>query len=136
MRERHLRGLRGRRDLPHWAASGGAALYGRGRDVDRAHDGRSAGGAAPAGVPGFLVDTDQLYEAADTDGQEWRELVAAWWSKFGPRWVSAGDLLTLALEHDLLGSIIRDKAQHAQKILLGKAIGGMRDGMSATTGFT
>jgi hypothetical protein len=80
-----------------------------------------------AGVPGFLHDTEQLYEAADAEGQEWREFVAAWWEKFGPRWVSAGELLDLALERDLLGSIVRDKSQRAQKIRLGKALSSARD---------
>jgi hypothetical protein len=80
-----------------------------------------------AGIPGFLQDTDQLYEAADADGQEWREFASAWWTKFGPRWVTASDLLALALERDLLGSIVRDKAQRAQKIRLGKALSTMRD---------
>lgn len=80
-----------------------------------------------AGVPGFLHDTEQLYEAADAEGQEWRDLVHAWWEKFGPRWVSAGELLDLALERDLLGSIVRDKAQRAQKIRLGKALSSARD---------
>jgi hypothetical protein len=80
-----------------------------------------------AGVPGFLHDTEELYEAADAEGQEWRELVRAWWDKFGPRWVSAGELLDLALERDLLGSIVRDKTQRAQKIRLGKALSSVRD---------
>jgi hypothetical protein len=80
-----------------------------------------------AGVPGFLHDTEELYEAADAEGQEWRDLVQAWWDKFGPRWVSAGELLDLALERDLLGSIVRDKTQRAQKIRLGKALSSARD---------
>lgn len=49
------------------------------------------------------------------------------WTKFGPRWVTASELLALALERDLLGSIVRDKAQRAQKIRLGKALSIMRD---------
>lgn len=80
-----------------------------------------------AEVPGFLHDTEELYETADAEGQEWRELVRAWWEKFGPRWVSAGELLDLALERDLLGSIVRDKTQRGQKIRLGKALSSARD---------
>ena len=80
-----------------------------------------------AEVHGFLYDTEELYEAADAEGQEWRELVRSWWDKFGPRWVSAGELLDLALERDLLGSIVRDKTQRAQKIRLGKALSSARD---------
>ncbi len=80
-----------------------------------------------AEVPGFLHDTEELYETADAEGQEWRELVRSWWEKFGPRWVSAGELLDLALERDLLGSIVRDKTQRGQKIRLGKALSSARD---------
>jgi hypothetical protein len=80
-----------------------------------------------AGVPGFLHDTEEIYETADAEGQEWRDLVHAWWEKFGPRWVSAGELLDLALERDLLGSIVRDQSQRAQKIRLGKALSSARD---------
>jgi len=80
-----------------------------------------------AEVPGFLHDTEELYESADAKGQEWRDLVHAWWDKFGPWWVSAGEVLDLALERDLLGSIVRDKTQRAQKIRLGKALSSARD---------
>jgi hypothetical protein len=36
-------------------------------------------------------------------------------------------VLDLALERDLLGSIVRDKTQRAQKIRLGKALSSARD---------
>jgi hypothetical protein len=35
------------------------------------------------GVPAFLHDTEELYEAADAEGQEWRDLVHAWWDLVG-----------------------------------------------------
>ncbi|WP_437605152.1 hypothetical protein WMF20_28725 [Sorangium sp. So ce834] len=41
--------------------------------------------------------------------------------------MSAGELLDLALERDLLGSIVRDKSQRGQKIRLGKALSSARD---------
>jgi hypothetical protein len=80
-----------------------------------------------AGVPGFLHDTEALYEAADAEGQEWREFVTAWWDKHRDHWVTASDLLNLALERDLLGATIGDRTQRSQKIRLGKALSSARD---------
>lgn len=80
-----------------------------------------------AGIPGFLHDTEQLYEAADAEGQEWREFVAAWWDKHRDHWVTASDLLELALARDLLGATIGDRTQRSQKIRLGKALSAARD---------
>jgi hypothetical protein len=81
-----------------------------------------------AEIPGFLHDTEGLYEVADAEGQEWRGFVRLWWEKFGPQWVCAGDLVAVALERDLLGSIVRDGAPAGgQKIRLGKALTRMRD---------
>jgi hypothetical protein len=80
-----------------------------------------------AHVQGFLGNTEQLYEAADVEGQEWREFVTAWWEKHGEVWVSATELLTLAVERDLLGATIGDKSSRSQKIRLGKALSAARD---------
>ncbi len=79
------------------------------------------------GVPGFLSNAEELYETADTEGSEWREFVAAWWDRFGPRFVSGGDLLGLATEKDLLIGVIGDGGSRSQKIRLGRALGTMRD---------
>ena len=79
------------------------------------------------GVPGFLSNAEELYELADTEGSEWREFVAAWWDRFGPRFVSGGDLLGLATEKDLLIGVIGDGGSRSQKIRLGRALGTMRD---------
>jgi hypothetical protein len=79
------------------------------------------------GVPGFLSNAEELYETADIEGSEWREFVAAWWDRFGPRFVSGGDLLGLATEKDLLIGVIGDGGSRSQKIRLGRALGTMRD---------
>jgi len=80
-----------------------------------------------ADIPGFLGDLEELYEAADHEGNEWREFTAAWWDRFGPRYVSAAELLGLATERGLLSAIIGDKSLQSQKIRLGRALGAMRD---------
>jgi len=80
-----------------------------------------------AGIPGFLGNAEELYEAADAEGNEWREFVAAWWEAHQDHWVAAKDLLELALERDLLGSVIGDKSLRSQQIRLGLALAAARD---------
>ncbi|MCZ7600352.1 MAG: hypothetical protein M5U09_25155 [Gammaproteobacteria bacterium] len=68
-----------------------------------------------AEIPGFLGHLEELYEAADTEGNEWREFTAAWWDRFGPRLVAAAELLGLATEKGLLASTIGDGNPQSQK---------------------
>ena len=82
---------------------------------------------AHAGIEGFLDDAEELYEHADTEGQEWRALVTAWWEVHGDGWVAAGDLLPVLLERDLFGRVIGDKSERSQLIRLGRALGAARD---------
>jgi len=82
---------------------------------------------ANAGIRGFLGNAEELYEAADVEGNEWREFVAAWWEAHQDHWVAAKDLLELALERDLLGSVIGDKSLRSQQIRLGLALAAARD---------
>jgi hypothetical protein len=80
-----------------------------------------------AGIPGFLVDTEQLYEQADTEGREWREFTAVWWQMHQDTWASAGDLHKVAMDRDLLLQVLGDKNEKSQKIRLGIALRGARD---------
>ncbi|HPQ70616.1 MAG TPA: PriCT-2 domain-containing protein [bacterium] len=80
-----------------------------------------------SGIPGFLSNLEDLYEAADTEGGEWREFVAAWWSKFGGRVVPFAELLDLANEKGLLPSVVGDQGSRAQKTRLGRALSAMRN---------
>ncbi len=82
---------------------------------------------ASAGIDGFLGNTEQLYETADAEGNEWREFVAAWWDAYHENWVAAKDLLELALERDLLGGVIGDKSLRSQQTRLGRALAAVRD---------
>lgn len=57
---------------------------------------------AVAGVPGFLENTDDFYEAARGEGgTSWRSFVEEWWRRFGTDWVSAGDLIPVATQVEL-----------------------------------
>jgi hypothetical protein len=79
------------------------------------------------GIPGFLEDTDALYESADLEGHEWREFVDEWWDIYGRDPVPAGDLLHLARERSLLLSVLGSKSERSQAIRLGKALSANRD---------
>jgi hypothetical protein len=85
-----------------------------------------------AGIPGFLQDTEALYEAADSEGQEWREFVGAWWEAHHDSWVPTSELLAIALKRDLLGSVVGDKSPRSQKIRMGRALTAARDRHFAT----
>lgn len=80
-----------------------------------------------AQIPGFLADTEELYEAADTESQEWRELTAAWWARYGSLWVTAAELTTLALDAELLPSLLGGRDVHNQKLRVAKALSRSRD---------
>jgi hypothetical protein len=82
---------------------------------------------AVAGVEGFLSNLEELYEHTDTEGQEWREFVASWAEQYGSTPVTAGVLLNLAIEHELLCNIIGDKSVRSQATRLGKALLSNRD---------
>ncbi len=65
-----------------------------------------------AGIDGFLVNANDLYEAADTEGAQWRTFVAAWWDQHGTAEVTAADLFELAESIDgLVPTRGNDKAQ-------------------------
>lgn len=80
-----------------------------------------------AGVAGFLGNMDDLYGAADLEGQEWRTFVGVWHERFGSQSVLAGDLIDLASERDLLGGVLGDGSLRSQATRLGKALLANRD---------
>lgn len=86
-----------------------------------------------AGVPGFLANLNEMYEAADAEGAAWRTFVGLWWERHGTGEVSTKDLheVALACEPPLpLGT----GSEHSQRIRLGKALGRMRDRVFALGG--
>lgn len=48
-----------------------------------------------AGIPGFLGNLDEFYDAANTERAAWRALVRAWWGAHGSEEVSTGELYAL-----------------------------------------
>ncbi|MDR3438593.1 MAG: hypothetical protein P4L94_18455, partial [Telmatospirillum sp.] len=80
-----------------------------------------------AQIPGFLGNLDELYETANTDGQMWREFVAAWWDVFRRQPQKVGDLNRLCEQRDLMLSVRGDGSSRSQQTRLATALGNKRD---------
>jgi hypothetical protein len=81
------------------------------------------------GIEGFLASQDQLYEAADVEGQMWREFTGAWWDAFrdAPRKVS--ELNDLCEGQELMLRVRGDGSPRSQQTRLGSALSSHRDRM-------
>ena len=89
---------------------------------------RKIGGILKAsGIEGFLANLEEIYEAADTEGNAWREFVTAWADRHGEQWCSAGDLRRLATDRDMLLSVIGEKSERSQQSRLGRALRKVQD---------
>ena len=65
-----------------------------------------------AEIPGFLANSNELYEAADHQGALWRAFVAAWWDKHSSHEVTSKELFVLAEDIDgLVTSRGNEKSQ-------------------------
>src|SRR5205085_1457638 len=79
-----------------------------------------------AGIPGFLGNLSEFYEAADIEGAIWRQFVAGWWETFEDQEVRAGALFPIAAACDGF-DLGNAKTDHAQKVAFGKKLGSLRD---------
>ncbi|MBF0095588.1 MAG: toprim domain-containing protein, partial [Alphaproteobacteria bacterium] len=86
-----------------------------------------------AGVPGFLGNLEEMYEAADAEGGIWRTFVSAWWERFGAQGVGIADLYAIALDCEPPLSL-GDGSERSQRTRLGRALARMRDRMFAIPG--
>jgi hypothetical protein len=75
-----------------------------------------------AGVGGFLGNLKDIYAEMDEETAMWREFISAWWDKHGGGAATVGELHELAVEKDLLLSVLGDKGERSQKIRLGRAL--------------
>jgi hypothetical protein len=81
-----------------------------------------------AGVPGFLTNLAQFYEAADTAGNAWRTLIEAWWRKRGSNDVRVSEVWQLAKDAELEGDLgLGSGSEHSQRIAFGLALTRQRD---------
>lgn len=78
-----------------------------------------------AGIPGFLDNLDEFYEAADLEGAIWRQFVAVWWAEHKDAEVGAKELfpLTDAVEGFDLGK----GSEKAQQTSFGMQLAKQRD---------
>ena len=75
-----------------------------------------------AGIPGFLGNLNELYEAADTDGQMWREFTGAWWEAYREEPKKVSELNQFCEERDLMLDVRGDGSARSQQTRLGKAL--------------
>jgi hypothetical protein len=77
-----------------------------------------------AGIPGFLGNLQEFYDAADAEGGAWRAFIASWQHQYGTREMKAGDVFSLAVD---AGIDLGDKGEQSQKTRLGRKIAEARD---------
>jgi hypothetical protein len=84
-----------------------------------------------AGIPGFLSNREELYRRADTETEEWRVFIQAWWDEHQSAAVKTGDVLALTQRYQLLQSLFakaRDNATERSLLTrLGTALSQRRD---------
>ena len=73
-----------------------------------------------AGIPGFLGNLNELYEAADTDGQMWREFTGAWWEAYHEEAKKVAELNQFCEERDLMLGVRGDGSARSQQTRLGQ----------------
>lgn len=76
-------------------------------------------------IPGFLGNLTEFYESADIETSAWRDLVNAWWSRYGAQEVGTADLFPLAQTLD--GFDLGGGGERAQRIVFGKQLVRQRD---------
>jgi len=87
------------------------------------------GTVTAAGIPGFLANHAELYEAADTEMAPWRALVEVWSAQVGDRFILIDEIMTLVNEHGLLAEELGDDRfnDRARRTKLGIALKKYRD---------
>jgi hypothetical protein len=95
-----------------------------------------------AGIDGFLDNSDEFFDQADTDGNGWRAFVAEWWHLFEDKAVSVADLYPLYNGSDIIQKLNAPPVLYpgsdfgldfggaddkARRVRLGRAIGQQRD---------
>ena len=132
-------------EITAWAKENRSALVGAiltlirawmvvGKPLDRARLGSferwsavMGGILSVAGISGFLANLDQLYEAADVEGQAWREFTAAWWETFRDQPKKVSELNQFCEEREQMLRLRGDGSARSQQIRLGNALTNCRD---------
>jgi hypothetical protein len=81
-----------------------------------------------AGVPGFLDNAEDFYEASDAEGTAWRTLVAAWHEKHGENKVTSAELSKLVMDDGASIALDLGKgSERSQRTTFGMLLGRQRD---------
>ncbi|MFH1266684.1 MAG: hypothetical protein ABIK89_13220 [Planctomycetota bacterium] len=83
---------------------------------------------AVAGIPGFLDNASEFYDASDEEGTALRTLIEAWWAHHKETPKKAGELWPMIYQDDLKLDL-GDGNKRSQKTRFGKLIGRLRDRM-------
>jgi Bifunctional DNA primase/polymerase, N-terminal len=78
-----------------------------------------------AGIAGFLDNLPEFYDASDSEGQNWRSFLSAWWDQHKSAAIKAADLFPIAV--DEIGLSLGAGGEHGQKTKLGKLLGDSRE---------
>jgi CHC2 zinc finger len=79
------------------------------------------------GLPDFLQDPENFYEAADPESGEWSAFILAWWEVHSDVAVTARDLHQLAVEKDMVGFAYAAQSEQLQRTRFGRSLSGLRD---------
>jgi hypothetical protein len=80
-----------------------------------------------AGIPGFLSNTKELFEDVQTEQEQKRLFVAAWFKKFGEKDIRAGDLLRIPGINELIPDSGEGGGDRSTKTKLGFFIKQLKD---------
>jgi hypothetical protein len=80
-----------------------------------------------AGIPGFLESLDEMYDASDKEGQEWRSFAEAWWRALGSVPQKVADLNQFCEREGLMLDVRGDRSERSQQVRLGNALHSHRD---------
>lgn len=81
---------------------------------------------AHLGLPGFLGDTEEFYDAADSESGEWAALVTLWRQQYGESPVGVRELLELAEANDLVAFARVGQSDQGRRTRFGKALNSLR----------
>lgn len=79
------------------------------------------------GVEGFLGNLEEMYEASDTEGNEWRLFVTKWFEKHGTHLVKVSELVAVCDQWDILNSTVGDGNSRIRNNRLQAALRTVRD---------
>ena len=80
-----------------------------------------------ANVPGFLECLDEMYRQADSDGEEWRAFVSAWWDEYADTPQAVSTLNAVCENSSLMIALRGDGSIRSQESRLGRALNTARD---------